>query len=257
MKKSKSTKQSPEDNFLKEKLSSSKAHTTEAGESSHRETVSSDLILRAMLDVRQWPDWERRYPEDLFDYCYQALESWAKSIRTPATSGMIELRVILDHALSLKKDPKYASWTLERAGKTIIDLDAFVSDRLKARIAAKARHKEGKQILESSDCISVFEAAREVTGCINTTEAVDRLKLGLRRLRDDYAQILSPPHMHRLVMLLDSALIADSYAQKRRKILPRALIQTFSPFLRWFLAQKTSEARRIAADKSRQSQKLS
>jgi hypothetical protein len=256
MRKSKSTNQSREDDFTKAKLSSYRTRTPDTGESLYQDTISSDLILRAMLHVQHWPDWEQCYPQDLFDYCYEALDSWAKTSRTSTVSSRIKLGVVLDHALSLKKDPKYASWTLEQAGKTVLDLDTFVSDRLKARIAQEARHKKAKQILESSDCISVFEAAREVTGCRNPTEAVNRLKLGLSRLREDYGPIQSPPYMSGFVMLLDRALIADTIAQKRRKILPRELIKAFSPFLRRFLAQKTSESRRTAANKSHRSRKI-
>jgi hypothetical protein len=223
------------------------------GEASHPETVTSNLVLHAMLHVQSWPDQDLSYRSQLFDYCYQALKCWAEGIQKSGASTMIGLRAVLDYALLLKKDQKHSDWSLEEAGNAVIKLDAFVSDRLQTLWGKEERAAEAQRILSSEDRISVFQAAKEITGLTNTTDAVRRLKMALRRLSDDYARGQSPPHMLALGELLKQALIVDSKKEKNRKILPRELIRIFTPFLQSFLAQQKANVRQIAALESHRS----
>lgn len=217
--------------------------------------VTPELIVHAMLHVGRWSNQTTTSRSKLFAYCHQALKSWAQQIEDSPFRETIDLRAILGHALLLKHDRTYAQLSLEDTGNAIIRLHAFVFGELREMPERQRLAAEAQQIVTSNDRISVFEAAKRVTPGKNPSNSVDRFKRALRRLREDFAGMQSPPYILELVKLLDLAIATNSKKEKSLKILPRRLIDIYTPFFRAFLAQQKREARQAAARKSHQGRK--
>jgi len=258
MKKSKDAAKPAKDHAPKAK-SCSKGHRKNGGESrlgsgeaSHPETLTPDLILHAMMHVQSWSSHGLRDEVELFDLCYRALKSWNEKLKN---LSQISLSTVLEYALLLKQDRKHADLSLEEAGNIVIATTVLAFNRLPRQLDAEKRAAEQSRILSSKDCISPYQAARDVTGDEISTRAVRKLKFAVVRLRQDYVPIRSEPQIGKLVQMLEDILTAWTKADLKRKIIPRELVRIFTPFLQSVLRQKTSDVRRIAAKKSHQSRK--